>query len=206
MTTAYTDLGTVKSELGITNAAQDSRLTRVIEAVSREIDDWCGFPARQFYQSPSPPETRYFTARKSSDFRREIMIDDFTSLTSVQADIDGDGTYETTWTAGTQYLTYPLNAVNYGRPYTTLKFPTIAVTIMPLVEKGLKVQGTFGWPAVPALVQEACILWTIYASGLKNSPYGIAEVPAIDGAGIRIGSMPPHVRKMLANYQRPAVG
>lgn len=201
MTADYTDLGTIKSELKVTDASQDTRLARIITAVSREIDNKCGFPKRQFFQTQSPPEIRYFTAAEA----REIEIDDFTSLTSVQADIDGDGIYENTWTEGTSYLTLPNNAAAYGKPYTTLKFPTFAVTIMPIVEKGLKVTGTFGWPSVPALVQEACILWCIHAAGLRNAPFGIAEVPAIDGGGMRIGPMPPGVKNMLAEYARDPI-
>jgi len=183
MTADYIDLATLKRNLGIGTAdtADDADLTRNITTVSRLIDKYCGFPRRQFFAG-SANEVRYFTA----DEYRAFWVDDITTVASIQADVDGDGVYEYTWTLGTDYHLSPYNAAGQSRPYTRVELRTFGVTIMPVVRKGLKITGTWGWPAVPSEVIDACLLQCIRLHKRVVAPFGIAPVPNIDGSGIRL--------------------
>jgi len=151
--TDYVDLATLKDELNVSYDDDNPRFQRVITSVSRLIDSYCGFPRRQFYQSAAHT-VRYFTA---SEFR-QVWIDDIMTVDTIQADVDGDGTFENTWTQGTDYVMAPYNAAEFQRPFTKVEIRTFAVTIMPVVRQGLKITGTWGWPAVPSVVQTACLL------------------------------------------------
>ena len=87
----YCDRSTLKTALGIasTDTASDAELLRILQDVSRFIDDYCH---RHFYVELA---TRYFTARYSD----ALEVPDLLAITTLKTDDDGDRTYETTWTA-----------------------------------------------------------------------------------------------------------
>jgi len=97
----YAPLGDVKSALNIYDTASDVRLFRLIEHVSRDIDDTCG---RHF---ATKPEARIFPVIGGRGY---FFIDDLLSLASLAADSEGDGTFDgETWTLGTDFVLQPEN-------------------------------------------------------------------------------------------------
>ena len=112
MTNAYSDIVTLKSSevLNIAGKSYDTRLLKLLEAVSRLIDLYCN---RHFY-------VLLATRKFDGDGASSLNVQDLISLTSLKTDDNVDRTFETTW-ASTDYLLYPPNAdptKEWGRPYT----------------------------------------------------------------------------------------
>ena len=101
MVNHYATRDDVKAQAGISDTTDDAVLDRIIEAVSREIDGYCG---RWFYPIV---QTRYYRGLAAS----RVLVDDLLSVTTLKADDDGDRTYGTTW-ATTDYDLLPFNAAN----------------------------------------------------------------------------------------------
>ena len=138
MPNLYTTRAQVKARLGITVAdtTYDAILNAVIEAVSREIDQYCG---RWFYPVT---QTRYFTPAST----RRILVDDLLAVTSLKTDEDGDRTYETTWAAG-DYDLMPLNALlgSPPEPYWEIRTTPDGDYAFPCVARGVEIAGRWGY-------------------------------------------------------------
>jgi len=169
----YVSVSRLKGELDSVNtswtAAETTMLEELAEAVSRKIDRECGFPLRQFYQS-SANTARYFT----SDDGAELVIPDLVSIDTngLTTDADGDRTYETTW-ATTDYDLEPFNASEYDEPYTYIHVTPTGRYSFPTHAKGVKITGTWGWPAVPRETSGACMLESKRAWQQAQSPSGV---------------------------------
>src|SRR3990167_10237043 len=81
------------------DTTSDVAIERIINAVSRKIDEWC---FTRFYTTTAD-ETYYYTAAESG----KLYTDDILSLTTLATDEDGDRTYEVTW-ASTDYDLNPV--------------------------------------------------------------------------------------------------
>ena len=120
MTNAYADLTTLKGSgvLNITGTGYDTPLRRLLETVSRLIDQYCN---RHFHVLTT---TRKF----DGDGGAALNVQDLISVTSLKTDDNKDRSFETTW-AATDYLLYPPNAeptTLRGRPYTRVLVDTEA--------------------------------------------------------------------------------
>lgn len=100
MPNLYVPLGTIKDSLRLSVASFDTRLARLIEDVCRAADVHCG---RRFYDEIA---TRYYDGNGEASLWIE---DDLLSVTTLKVDEDGDGVYEKTLTANTDYWLYPDN-------------------------------------------------------------------------------------------------
>jgi hypothetical protein len=195
--TDYITSANFKTRFGISVSTDDTRIAAHITAASLEVDSHCG---RQF--GPGTPATvRYF----SPESWGRVRIDDAATITAVAVDTTGDGTYGTTLTVTTDYLTEPLNAVGpngqTGWPATALvavgntyTFPTCHT------RPAVKVTGTFGWAAVPTDVVEATYL-------LAHRLYYERDVPSGNLPGsTEFGGVPMRrpwtVERLLAPYVR----
>ncbi len=189
----YTTLATLKSRISITDETDDTELERIITAVSRAIDDYCG---RRFYAAN---ETRYYTAMHS-DY---LLVDDLLSVTLLSTDEDGDRTYETTWTA-TDYDLEPANAALDGEPYWEIRTAPEGRYSFPSTARGVKVTGSFGFAsATPAVVEEACLAQCKLVFDARNS------VSGVEGGSVNPSvtvSLHPFVRTLLNPYRRITVG
>src|SRR4051812_8834324 len=96
--------------VGFSFADYDAQIA--IAAASRGIEEYTG---RVFYSSSGTQQMLY-----EWHGERCIETDDIVSLGAVQVDFDRNGTYETTWTSGTDFLLEPYNASFRGRPYEEL--------------------------------------------------------------------------------------
>lgn len=174
----------------------DLEIRMACEAASRAVDEHCG---RRFWRGA---ETRTFVPRHW--YRCDI--DDLVSLTALATDASGDGTFETSWSAG-QYQLLPVNpaAFTETRPYTSIRavggrtFPVAYGCPTLTREDRVQVQGVFGWPAVPHAVKQAALTMAAELLKLKDAPFGVAGFDAYGPVRVRDN---PIVARLLAPYQR----
>jgi len=194
--TTYASVSSLKARVGITDAVDDTVLGAVLEAVSRGIDNYCG---RIFYLTAAATVRTYTPLHSDT-----VLIDDCVALTAVVTDADGDRTYEDTWTA-TDYDLLPENASTDGKPYTEIAVTPDGDYSFPVgIRKGLKLTGTWGWPAVPDPVNEACLIQAARVFKRKDTPFGISGSPEM--GQMRIGRLDPDVLWLLEPYRFVAVG
>jgi hypothetical protein len=192
----YCTLTDVKAvdRLKISDPDSDGILEQVIEAASRVIDRDRG---RHFY---SLAATRYFTA----EFSDLLIVPDLLSVTSLATD-GGLRDYATAWSA-TDYDLEPYNAAGAGEPYTRLTTAPNGVRSFPLLRRGVKIVGAWGYAAAaPPAIREACVLLTIRVYKRAKAPFGVA---GFDGLGqIVLNRMQdPDIRLLLDSIPlRPGV-
>lgn len=167
----------------------DDDIDLAVEAASRAVD---GYKGTRFYATA---ETRYYTAGR---YDRWVAIDDLVTLTAVTLDEDGDGTYETTWAEGTDFVLDPANAALESRPARRLVLLEQAARAFPVYRRSIKVEGSFGWSGAPALVQQAAkILALRLLVRSRQAPLGIVTVGNEVGATARLGRIDPDVAFLL---------
>jgi hypothetical protein len=163
-------------EIGTATYADDD-ITTAIASASRVVD---AYKNSKFYPVA---ETRRYTADVSEC---SIQIDDLVTLTALKVDMQGDGTYDTTWTVDVDFYLEPINAALDSRPYNQ-------VTLRP---QG----GTFGWSTAPYQVTQATtILAGRYLKRARETPYGILTVGTDALAAARLGRIDPDVSFLLDN-------
>jgi hypothetical protein len=160
------------------------------------VDDFCG---RTFYAESST--TKYYTAEEGTLLR----VDDLVSVTTLQTDEDGDRTYEISWTA-TDYDLEPFNAALEGKPYTAIWTTPKGIYAFPTVRKGVKIVGTWGWPAVPKKVKEATLLLAFRLFKAKDAPFGVVGSPEMGELRRMVSVFGSDVGVMLEQYQRLWIG
>lgn len=169
-TTDYMTVDNLKDLLRIdaTNTRFDYALGIAISSASRQIDEHC----HERFWLDDDPTPRLFEAH--DPYRLSLPAFASTTGLVVEIDRDGDGVYETTWTAGTDYRATPYNP-EPGFPYRGIQafraaFPTITpygidypYTSFALYGPGawsdqprVQVTARWGWPEVPDQVIQAC--------------------------------------------------
>lgn len=167
--------------VGVSFADYDAEIH--IAAACAGIDEYTG---RTFTSSVG---TRYYTPVD----RWHLDIDDAINVTSVMTDYDGDGTFETTWTENTDYVLVPLNATANGEPFDELQMKRYPYSshILPMWPRSVQVQGTFGWPAVPAPIKSAAMIMSMrLLRRAREAPFGIVGL-GIDNVAVRISKVDP---------------
>src|SRR5690349_21175404 len=145
----YITSANFKTRHGITVSTEDTRIAGHITSASLEVDGYCG---RHFGAGASG--VRYFSAYDCD----RVRVDDCYTITSVDLDLDDDGTYETNLPAAS-YKTLPLNGIGPNRqsgwPTEELLIVDYAYRFPRYRRPGVKVSATFGWAATPTDVVEA---------------------------------------------------
>jgi hypothetical protein len=190
----YASLTEVKAALRITDTVDDSLLEMAVESASRLID---GYAARIFYSAGTA--TRYFVAQDDFNVEVDDLANGTVTITTAQ---DADGVFDTTWGAG-DYQLEPLNGVLDGMawPYTNIR--AVGTYLWPITggEALIKVQGTFGWPATPIAIKQACIIQASRIFKRLDSPLGVAGFG--DLGAIRVSSqLDPDVAQLVMPYRR----
>lgn len=186
----YCTLAEVKSALRITDSTDDSLLEKAIEGASRRID---GYTGRFFYQQSAT------ISMYTRDIYTVQLQNDLVSVTTLKTDDDGDGTFEDTWTANTDYQLQPLNTVLQSRPYNRVVAvggKTFPIMIQPDLP-GVQINGVWGWSAVPDDVREACVLLSMRGFARYNAALGVVGFADM---AIQVRSVDPDVRDMLSPY------
>ncbi len=188
----YCSLNEVKAALRITDNTDDTLLENAIEGASRRIDGYCG---RRFYQQ-NATLTLY-----AVDSYTLPTQDDLYSVTTLKTDDDGDGTYETTWTAGVDYQLEPLDAVITGQPIRTITaiggktFPLFSLPALPSAQ----IVGVWGWSVIPDDVREACVLLAMRGFARYNAALGVVGFADM---AIQVRAIDPDVRDFLNPYRK----
>jgi hypothetical protein len=195
----YCSLPALKAEVNITASGKDSRLERVIEAVSRQIDRHCN---RHFYKTEAST-ARYYTA----DMCDKLYIDDLETFVSLAIDESGDFSFETTWARDVDFALGPYNAgtITPVRPFTFVEVMEAGGRTFPVgIRRGVKITGTWGWGAVPDEVEEACLIQSQRIFRRHEAAFGIAPVPVMDGGGgVQLRErLDPDVALMLKDLRR----
>lgn len=170
----------------------DDDLAAAVTAASREVERRTN---RRFW---SASETRYYTPASSG----VVWIDDLASAGTVAVDESRSGSYAA-WAEGTDFEYGPPNALADEQPFTSLVISRLAGSrYFPCEDRAVRVAGTFGWSAVPAVVVQAT---TILAARLvkrsREAPFGVAGF-GIDGGAVRVASFDPDVDALLAGLVR----
>ena len=197
ITNGYATLAQFKQRTGITStdANRDTDLELIIQASSRKIDQYCG---RVFYATAAGV-VRYFTAQNV----HRCYVNDYTALTAVETDDDGDGTIETTW-AATDYRKMPIQDAGGLWPYTFLEvMPQGNYTFPKGLTGGVKLTGTWGWTAVPDEVREACLLTSNRLWQRRAAAFGVLGSNEF-GAPTVITKLDPDIQSLLEPFRRIA--
>jgi hypothetical protein len=189
----YCTLAEIKSRLWPENTTPDSvndtDLTSVITAVSREIDIYC---ATRFHTSVAD-ETRYFLAEEDD----RLWVGNLVSVTTLQIDQNGDGIMDGTLVANTDYLLAPYNAALDSVPYNWIEIASGSSYGFPVgIRRGVKVIGKFGWSSCPAAIKEACILQAMRAWKRKDSIFGVVGPSGFYQISVMAGWDPDAARAM----------
>lgn len=154
-------------------AAEHGLMEVAIEAASRWVDETTG---SRFYLTVGP---RVYTA----DWYDLLYIDDATAVTAVKTDENGDGVYETVWSAS-DYVLEPRGNPGQGRPYRQIRINReLGRHAFPRLSGGVEVTGSFGYGVAPAVVKQACLLVAHRLYRRKDAIFGVAGTP---GMGVTV--------------------
>lgn len=188
----YCTLAEVKAALRLSDNADDGLIEKAIEGASRRID---GVTGRWFYKTASTAVSQY-----PVDSYNVSVSDMANTSITVKTDDDGDGTFENTWTQGTDYQLEPLDAGLNGRPYR--RIVAIGGKTFPLQYNPdpalVQVTAQWGWNAVPDDVREAAILLSIRGFARYNAALGVVGFADM---AIQVRAVDPDVRDLLAPYR-----
>lgn len=176
-------------------------LERAINATSRAIDLHCG---RRFWRDPAEALT---TRRYRVDDWYELDVDDISSTAGlvVSTDPAADGSWSTTW-ATTDYQPEPLDVdVEHPDAYAWTRLVALGGTWPTHPRRAtVRVTARHGWSAIPAGVNEACILRAAAIFKRREAVFGVA---GLNGFGeVRITRKDPDVVDLLHNFVRIRVG
>lgn len=192
---SYATLAQVKASMRITDNIDDAQLQTAIEAASRWVDGWCG---RTFTVAAGTTTRDYVPSGRMEP----LLVDDLTSVVSIKIDEDLDRTFVTTLNA-IDYQLEPVNALSFDNswPYTRIRPQEDGYWPTSFGRATVRVEGTFGWPAVPDAVEQATILQTSRLFTRLDSPLGIAGFG--DMGAMRVSFRgDPDVMMLLEPYRR----
>ncbi len=192
------ELKTLISLEGTTYA--DTALVRACQAASRGVDLATG---RRFWLDEDNTSVRTYTPTRPW----QLEIDDVVDLQTVKIDRTGDGTYEETWTEGTEFILGPQNAPQEvpPSPYEWIRCRRYSAYYLPVeVEKSVQVKGQFGWAAVPEEIRTVTgIIASKMLRRVREAPFGIVAVGGLEtGIAARIARTDPDVEPILCAYTR----
>lgn len=187
---AYIQLGELRSQLmnsAVSSSQYDGLLQGICDAVERAIDDYC------FRSFTVPTEVTHRLYRPTYDGTSLVDLDDIASADDLAIHTDdGTGAYATL----VDPADYVLVEDNRTGMVTGIfgTFPRNARRV-----RTVKVTAMFGWPAVPAAVKQAALLWGVRLFSRKDSASGVVGFG--DFGGVRILNMDPDVARLLAPYR-----
>jgi Phage gp6-like head-tail connector protein len=198
----YTDLPALKNRLGIVDTQDDVQLNLAIDTASAAINRYTG----RFFGQVTGVQ-----AHRNSDIQM-VHVPDLVSVSSIDVDTTGDGTFDTHWPSS-WYRLEPFNALTeHGDepwPYTRIRALAFGggggiwpVYTFPLSNPDrVRVTAVWGWPAVPTLIGACCLQLSVDTFKAKDmGPSGDSEGAAFLGA-TKVSSSPV-LRDMLSRYVR----
>lgn len=192
----YCTVDQLKAALRITDSVDDTLLTNAIDAASRFVDGYCH---RDFAAASGTATKDYIP----SGLMERLPILDATTVVSVKIDDDLDGSFATTLVAGVDYQLEPVNSELSGLdwPYTSIVPIEDGYWPIEYGRKTVRVEATYGWPAVPAAVEQATLMQASRLFARLDSPLGVAGFG--DMGAMRVSfKIDPDVGMMLSPYRR----
>lgn len=200
MAATYATVTAFKAQHGITATDQDAILGQLLEDASRAVDRWCDVVAGHF---EGQTETRVFDVSAADAAAGYVALPPLLEVTTFKTDEAGDGTYEVTWTAGTDYILYPLNTT----PKTAAQVNRVTGRYaFPAGQRRLQIVGSWGQAtAVPSDIARAVMLQANRWRFRTKSPEGIAGNAEV--GFVRLASLDPDVAAILerGRYRMPDV-
>lgn len=191
----YVTPETLKSRTGITDSYDDAEMWTACRAVSRWIDDHCD---RVFAR-------RAVTVKLETCGQYSLSTPDLVSVTTLKTDVDGDGVFETTWSAS-DYELQPVNAALEVQPQPYTSIAAVGSYLFPTVYRALgartyrvELAGVLGWPSLPAPVAEAAAIMAADYLALGGMKFGVAGYGDYGAVRARISTP---ALSMLAPYRR----
>jgi hypothetical protein len=156
LTKVYLPISVLRESVGDDDptSLDNGQYEQAIEAASRQIDLWCDPDGTRHFWATDIVEARTFSPKN-----RWLVMPGFFRSTDglvLKTDDNGDGTFETTWTLGTDYQAQPGARPN-GEPYT--KLVATGTKTFPVSGRRQCVQiatDKWGCDAFPALVVRSC--------------------------------------------------
>ncbi|HEY7823182.1 MAG TPA: head-tail connector protein [Acidimicrobiia bacterium] len=192
----YCTLSDVKASLRITDDIDNALLEQTIDAASRWIDGYC---ERSFTVASGTATRDYAPSARYEP----LYIDDASSVVSVKIDDDLDYSFATTLNAGVDYQLEPLNGVKDGISWPYYRILPVEDGYWPtwMNRATVRVEATYGWPAVPDAVKTACIFQSARLYTRFSSPAGVVSFG--DMGAIRVSRMlDPEVEALLHPYRK----
>lgn len=209
LTNAYCTVAELADELEMNAteaAAKNAKLERAISAASRQIDQHTGWVKHGFWQDATVV-ARVYEPHESDELYIPEGISTLTGLI-VKVDYEGDGTYTSTLTIGTDFIVCPANALSDypARPITELEITWSSSNYFPTgLENTVQVTAKFGWPAVPDDVNKACLVQAAQLFKASDAVFGGVAI-GMDGGVLRVrSSLNPMAEGLLEGYCKPRV-
>jgi hypothetical protein len=182
----------------------DTLIERAINAVSRAIDKYCGFPRRKFWKDVTPTTHEYVVGTIDA-----LYIDDVASRSGLilQTDISGDGSFGSTWSLS-DFVLKPLNVEANGPAYAFTLIEAVGNRLFPTAQNGrptVRVTAFHGWSEVPDEVAQACLIRSTSILKRKDAPFGVAGFGEF-GTSVRIRAEDPDVADLLGPFRRYGAG
>ena len=187
----YVQVEELKAILGVNAGYSDDTIEIACETGSRVVD---GYKGSRYYKTT---ETRYFTV--PSTLQTRVYVGELATLTTLEVDTDDDGVYDETWVNGTDFVLLPRNAALDGQPYQEIQLLNRAGRTFPDGQDGLKLTGSYGWPALPAQARAAAIMFARrFIARWESAPLGVLIAKAQEAVAMaQLGSLDPDIAFML---------
>lgn len=212
ITNGYLTTAEARTYAGLSDLADTELLDDVVTTVSRMIDNVC---QRHFWQTSSG------TARvfRTQDMYRLVFgpFNDLVNCESITLDRPGSGTFDETLSLTNVVFSSGKGADNayaYAEqhPYTEANLVNMVYWPIPGGTAGtrrqqlIKITGTWGWPAVPAMVKQACRIQVARIMKRQESPLGVAGFGEF--GVVRVSRLDPDIDAMLQPYKllSPGIG
>lgn len=205
ITNGYLTAAEAQAYTGRQYADATGILDDVVTSCSRMVDRYCG---RHFYSvgTQGSPVARYFDA-SSPSLLRLGTYNDLTTLVTLKSDDNGDGVYETTWSAS-NYQLCPVGATArspQAEPFTEIRLLN-SFDFEMYATSGrtglIEVAGVWGWPSVPVDVKQACRILVAEVAKLQDAPFGVS---GNDLTGVQYAprQMPSAAKRLLDPFRHP---
>lgn len=175
----------------------DALIERAINAVSRAIDKYCGFPRRKFWKDLTPTTHIY-----TPEYSDVLYVNDIADSSSVIIVTNGNP-----WSAD-DFTLYPLNAELLSSAFAYTKVAAVGAQLFPSNRNGrptVRITAIHGWSAVPDEVNQACVIRSTSILKRRDAPFGVAGFGEF-GTSVRIRAEDPDVADLLSPYRRYGAG
>lgn len=179
----YVTVPELKSYLRVDDDQDDTLVAVWATTASRAVDTHCH---RQFGQVDDVEERDYSGRYDVCAGTVVYEIDDLMDVTGMVVRAAGE-------VLAAEYVLWPRNAPQRGRPFTQLR----TVASGPLV-----VEASWGWSAVPTAVKNATLIQAARFAARRDSPYGIAGSPSEGSEQRLLATLDPDLKTALGSKYR----